>query len=361
MNSRGLSVGRPYQQRGVALIIALLVVALAAALSVGLSRDFDLNLRRSANTFIADQSWAYLRGAEELAFLSLQIDFDSDAAQESPRDDLNEVWAQQAAPYALDEGGWLSGGLEDLQGRFNLNLLGAPSPANAVGAARFDPAQQMFIRLLQALEGVEVDEYEATRLTEAIADWIDSDDEPRLNGAESSFYGGLTPAYRAANAEMQSVSELRAIANMRPEVYLALRPFVTVWPANPVAINIHTAPLPILRAINSSGDLQPLSVDAGQSLLEQRDDVGFESVAELFKASAFNGIAEESLTPTASLLGTTTSYFLLTSSVEIADRVQRLYSVLHRQERDISVLQRENAALYDISVSSATTANESTP
>lgn len=361
MNFQGASMTSRGSQRGVALVIALLVVALAAALSVGLSRDFDLNFRRSANTFIADQSWAYLRGAEELAFLALQIDFDADATQESPRDDLNEVWAQQAAPYALDEGGWLSGSLEDLQGRFNLNLLSAPAPANAAGAARFDPAQQMFIRLLQALEGVEVDEFEATRLTEAVADWIDSDDEPRLNGAEASFYANTTPAYRAANAEMQSISELRAIANMRPEVYLALRPFVTVWPTNPVAINIHTAPLTILRAINSSGDLQPLSVEAGQSLLEQRNDVGFESVAELFKAPGFNGIAAESLTPMSSLLGTTSSYFLLTSSVEIADRVQRLYSVLHRQERDISVLQRENAALYDLSSSSITTANESTP
>jgi general secretion pathway protein K len=44
----------------------------------------------------------------------------------------------------------------------------------------------VFIRLLQALEGPQVTEYEAIAITDSIGDWIDSDDEPRLNGAEAS-------------------------------------------------------------------------------------------------------------------------------------------------------------------------------
>ena len=55
------------KQRGAALVIALLVFALAAALMVGVQRDFNLQLQRSTNTFFAEQGWSFLLGAETLA------------------------------------------------------------------------------------------------------------------------------------------------------------------------------------------------------------------------------------------------------------------------------------------------------
>ena len=42
------------KQQGAALVIALLVFALAAALMVGVQRDFNLQLQRSTNTFFAE-------------------------------------------------------------------------------------------------------------------------------------------------------------------------------------------------------------------------------------------------------------------------------------------------------------------
>ena len=111
------------QQRGAALVVALLIFAVAAALMVGLQRDFTLHAQRAANAFVQEQGWQYLLGAEDLAAIALRLDGEQDAAREQPRDDLTELWAQEATPYPLDEGGWLAGQLEDLQGRFNLNNL----------------------------------------------------------------------------------------------------------------------------------------------------------------------------------------------------------------------------------------------
>ena len=365
MNSRrvksskvsGMSFAR---QRGVALVIAMLVFAIAAALLVRIQRDFDLNYRRAANAFVAEQSWSYLRGAEELAFLALRLDYEADTAAEVPRDDLNEFWAQPATPYALDEGGWLMGDLADLQGRFNVNSLSAPTQTGQ-GTAAYDAAQAAFIRLLQALEGVEVDEFEAVRITESVADWLDQDDEPRLNGAESTFYVSQNPSYRPGNGPMISVSELRAVANMRPDVYLALRPHVTVWPLDGTGINIHTATLPVLRALNLDGSLRPLTLEAGQGLLEERAETGFASLEEFLQLPAFADAQQDERTRINALLTESSSYFLLTSRVEIADREQRMYSVLRRQARDINVLQRESASLYDLAGQAPLPAPEPAP
>ncbi|MEM1404462.1 MAG: type II secretion system minor pseudopilin GspK [Pseudomonadota bacterium] len=337
----------PASQTGVALVIAMLVFAIAAALLVRMQRDFDLNYRRAANAFVAEQSWSYLRGAEELAFVALRLDYEADTAAELTRDDLSEFWAQPSTPYPLDEGGWLMGELTDLQGRFNVNSLSAP-PLTGQGTAAYDAPKATFIRLLQALEGVQVDEFEAVRITESVADWLDQDDEPRLNGAESSFYVSQTPSYRPGNGPMTSASELRAVANMRPEVYLALRPHVTVWPLDGSGINIHTATLPVLRSMNLDGSLRPLSSEAGQSLLEARAEGGFENLEEVLQLPAFAGAQEDERARMNALLTEASSFFLLTSRVEIADREQRMYSVLRRQARNINVLQRENASLYDL-------------
>ncbi|WP_439105941.1 type II secretion system minor pseudopilin GspK [Congregibacter sp.] len=332
----------PRPQNGVALVVALLVFAICASVLVALQRDFDLSYRRGLNSFVAEQSWAYLRGAEELASLALALDYDADLASDLPRDDLNEIWAQQATPYALDEGGWMFGSLADLQGRFNLNTLGAPPSSDA---ATYTPAQQTFIRLLQALGTPELDEFTAVAISDAVADWIDADDQPRLNGAESAYYVSLQPSYRPGNRPMISASELLAISGMTSEIYQALRPFVTVWPQVPSGINIHTAPLPVLRAVNVDGALQPLSLSDGESLLQVREDTGFASLDAFLQLGVFSGAQTTGI---AALLTESSSYFLLASRVEIADREQRLYSVLRRQSREVDVLQRINASLYDM-------------
>lgn len=333
----GALMGR---QQGIALILALLVLALSTALIVGLERDFTLSYQRASNRHLGEQGWQYLYGAEELASTALRLDFEADVRSERLRDDLSEIWAQQATPYALDEGGWIVGALSDLQGRFNLNSLAAQPPPQQPGqaqTARFSAEQQMFIRLLQALDGLGLSEYEAIVVTESIGDWLDEDDSPRLNGAESSFYSGLQPAYWPGNGPMAAVSELRAVANVSPELYAALEPIVTVWPREPRPLNIHTAAPVLLRALNADGNLQPLSESEGTTLLQLREEGGFVDREDLFAQPVFSGGNFQGL---AALVGESSGYFLLDARVEIAERTQRLYSVLRRDSGRVEVVAR---------------------
>ena len=52
------------RQQGAALIVALLVFAVAAALLVGLQREFTLHMQRGSNYFAMEQGWSYLLGAD---------------------------------------------------------------------------------------------------------------------------------------------------------------------------------------------------------------------------------------------------------------------------------------------------------
>ncbi len=332
-------------QSGAALVVAMLVFALCTALIVAMKSEFDLYYQRGANGVISEQIYAYLRGAEELGSLVLIQDYDEDQLRELPRDDLDELWAQETVPQSLPEGGWWWGELEDLQGRFNLNTLEVradPAVGSQKAGNRFTVAQQQFIRLLKALEEIELSQQDAILITESIGDWQDADSQPRPNGAEDDYYLGKTPAYRAGNRLMSSVSELRLVAYMTPEIYEALLPWVTVLPKTDSRLNILTAPPMVLRSINADDTLQPLSVEDGLELELHRKSGEIGSVEDFFQHPVFEG---KTTTKIMQELGLSSSYFLLSAEAKVADRTLRLYSVLERRDRLILALGRASGSL----------------
>jgi len=371
MCCRPLNPSRP--QRGAALIIAMLVFALSATLLVALQREFSLALQRGTNQLFSEQAWAYLIGAEELAKLALQADHLLDARSATAADHLGELWAQPATPYPLDAGGWMTGQLTDLQGRINLNMLvsdpvtqsppsggegvsdGGSESASAgvesepvsqsrqqnesVGqvsgdeAGRWTPTQKLLIRLLQALNEASLPLDEAMALTEAISDFIDPDTNRRRDGAEANEYRYADFPYFPANRALASVSELRSVRGMTPEIYEALAPLVTVWPERNTRLNILTAPLPVLRTLNADDQWAPLPVIDAERWVESRREGGIAQVADLLADPILAGRPSAELQ---SLLDIRSDWFLLDASVELLDRQRHLFTVLHR-ETDMAV------------------------
>jgi general secretion pathway protein K len=72
---------------------------------------------------------------------------------------------------------------------------------------------------------------EAVRLSDAMADWIDSDERPAPNGAEDDVYRAGPVPYRPPNRLIGDVSELRAVRGMTPVLYQRLRPWLCALPA----------------------------------------------------------------------------------------------------------------------------------
>src|SRR5205823_3928066 len=53
-------------------------------------------------------------------------------------------------------------------------------------------------------------------IADAIVDWIDADDDPRANGAESDTYSGL--GYRCKNGPLDSLGELLYVRGVTPDL-----------------------------------------------------------------------------------------------------------------------------------------------
>jgi type II secretory pathway component PulK len=92
-------------------------------------------------------------------------------------------------------------GLMDESGKININAM-----------MQLDPSGTILYTLLMALPNMTDD------VANAIIDWVDADDTPRGNGAESDYYGGLTPPYQAKNGPLDSIEELLFVRGVTPQL-----------------------------------------------------------------------------------------------------------------------------------------------
>lgn len=214
-------LGSARRQRGVALIVAVLVLALASLLLLSLLDTGELAQARTRNQLRAEQSWQLQLGLEAWAAQILR----EDARLEPNVDSAQDLWAQPLPPLEIP-GGRISGRLRELGGCFNVNGLlrdGEPQPREL----------ERFERLLRVL-GI-------NPLVAAQAlDWIDPDLQTSPGGAEDGQHAGLMPPRRTANRPMAHVSELRLLPALDAEAWRRLQPHVCALP-EPTPTNLNTA------------------------------------------------------------------------------------------------------------------------
>jgi general secretion pathway protein K len=313
------------KQRGVALIIALILVALAAILATKLTFDGFLERRRAIGVLAAEQALQFGMGAEALAADALAQDL-----QNNQMTTLTGAWAQPTQPLPITpqddpEGepiGTLQGELEDMQGRFNLNNLGLLTPGtgpqgSSTATTEDAEALAQFQRLL-VLVGVE------PKWAALARDWLDADDIPgNPDGAEDQIYTSQNPPYRAGNWPMLSPSELMNLPGFGADRYRKIAPYVTALPTltgRATTINICTAPAPVLESMadNLSGEY------SAEALANGRKSGCFPPL------DAFTNILGKSAGTLRGRYDTKSQYFRLTTRVTLGTTEFTLYSLLSR-------------------------------
>jgi general secretion pathway protein K len=295
----------PQAQRGIALLVAILLVALGTILAAAVGYENAMSARRGMSTYAFDQALLVQEGAEALAAYGLR-----EALRADPQHTYaSEGWAAPVGPYEVVPGVMLTAQLEDMQGRFNLNNLvkedGTPDPVQ-VGA---------FQQLLMML-GLE------PKWAGYMVDWIDRDIVPQVpDGAEDSVYMGQTPPYRTPNRYITSSSELLALPGFGRDRFLKIEPFVTALPWG-TRLNICTAPGPVLDAfaghIDFSGDPDGLAKNRAAA-------PGCFPAPSDYQA-AFND--QNTWRNVSAVVQQTSSYFRLTSFITIGSTEFNLYSLL---------------------------------
>jgi general secretion pathway protein K len=294
----------PRAQRGVALLVAILLLAFGTILAAAIAYENAMTFRRGAATYAFDQALLVQEGAEALAAYGLRLAQKSDPQHTY----ASEGWAQPLGPLEIVPGVMLTAQLEDLQGRFNLNNLvkqdGTPDPV----------AVTAFQQLLVAV-GLE------PKWAGYMVDWIDRDIVPSVpDGAEDSVYMGQTPPYRTPNRYITSASELLALPGFGHDRYLALAPYVTALPYG-VKLNVCTANPLVLDAFLGHGDF---SSDV-EGLAKHRAT----ATGCFPKLSDYQAAADSATwSRISSKLQMTSSYFRLTSLITIGSTEFNLYSLL---------------------------------
>ena len=80
------------------------------------------------------------------------------------------------------------------------------------------------------------------------------------------------------------------------------------------------------------------------ALAQYREETGFADINDFLANPVFEG-RRERMAEVKGLLGQNTEYFLLDAVAEVAGRNMRLYSVLHRHNRQIDTLIRSAGSL----------------
>lgn len=306
------------RQRGVALIIALVLMALATILAVKVGFGGYVERKRTLAMLTAEQAYQFAMGAEALAADVLAQD-----AQNTKTDTLAEPWAQTPQPIPLrppndPEGeplGTLQGSLQDEQGRFNLNNL-LISDNN--DASKPDPDQLALFKRI--LDKAQMDE----KWADLIRDWIDADSEVSFpDGAEDAVYSSQDPPYLTGNWPMVSTSELLSLPGFGLANYQRLAPFVTALPPG-TTINVCTAPGLVLDGITGNDEFAK-----NADFLDKNR----RSASGCFpgKEALLRDTPEAQRSKVDKLLSEKSDYFRLTTIVTLGTAEFTLYSLLSRK------------------------------
>lgn len=163
-------------------------------------------------------------------------------------------------------------------GKFNINRILMQDDRNLL--------QNMFIDW-----GLEIDE--AAALADALADWVDANDEASLNGAEVDFYEEMGRTNQPFNRPFYDLDEMRLVRGM--DLIEALRPdwrqWFTVWSGGGLDVNEASAEMIAVAAEVGieEADIIPEMVRGPDMERDTEDDTPFQSPQEALALIGVDG------------------------------------------------------------------------
>lgn len=307
--------GMRLAQRGVVLISALIIMALATVVAAAIFFDTGLTGRRAIANFGMEQALLLAQGAEALAAQALRDD-------QNQTDTPGESWAQAVDPVEVDTGVVLEARLYDRSGRFNINsLVNADSTQN-------ENAVKVFGRLLE-LKGL------PRGCADMVVDWIDADTLPSPDGGEDGTYVSRMPPHRAANITITSTSELLQLPCFTAEAYELVRPHIVALPGSVRTINVCMADGIVLDALYGAhtSDIQHVEYSTldPRELEERRAGSGCYPQRSVLTQGQQ---AMQQLTTERS------SWFMLETWVTVGTAQFALYSLMQRENNQVRTVSR---------------------
>jgi len=219
-------------EKGAALIIVLGLVAVISGWAAAAAYEDMLSLRRAENMVVSVKAELACLSALALAKAVLKQD-----AKDGGTDSLDDDWAQSSVPFPIDDG-LVTGEVVDANRYLNLNDLVDKNGKAVLPMVK--AAKRLFV-----IKGLD------DGLVDALVDWMDVDDLPYgPSGLEDLAY--YAKDYRAKNAALDRLDELRLIEGFDKPVMDALKDDVVVWSVSTdiySKVNINTVQGDVLLAM----------------------------------------------------------------------------------------------------------------
>lgn len=245
--------------KGGALLTALFIMTLVAIVATAMSTRLQLDIYRTRLVVTHDKLYLASQGVSFWAFDELGDK--RNAFTKVDAQGMVDVFPKDMATIYPQVK--LSGGLYDLQSKFNLNNL---------TDKKYTP---VFINLIGRIYSG-INNTEKMDLAQAVKNWISNYDLSQGKDSYTSYYLAQNPGYYPSRQLMKSVSEFRLIKDVTAPMYLAFEPFITTLPET-TAININTAPKKLLRALGngmSEAQANELIMARGENGIKNMKDIG---------------------------------------------------------------------------------------
>jgi general secretion pathway protein K len=313
-----LKFGSHYNNRGIALITVILIVAILMAVAIELNRSSRADIYDAAN----------LSDGIKLTYIAKSGFYGAAALLSNSNNDyitLRDDWAKadllSEKSTSLFTDGYFIATVEDEAGKIPLNKL--------VNGNEYNPdIKEILIRLLGQPE-FGLDERKAAEIVDAIKDWIDADNVTTGYGAETSYYTSLDPPYEAKNAPLDCIEELLMVKGITNEIFNgtkekpALAGYVTA--DSDGAININTAPKMVLRA---------LSAEISAELADKMDEYRRKEGNDLSSPQWYKQVpGMENVTIKPGLITVKSNYFKIISVGKMKNMARSLSGVVKRSEQ----------------------------
>lgn len=335
-----------HRQQGVALITALFIFSLVAIAAVAMADRQALDIRRTENLLHYDQAYMYAMGGEKWAIQVLaELDEDKKVDTLDPEQD---PWLNQLPPVPV-EGGSISGFIRDVSARFPLNNL-----VDEKGERRdvYVKAFQRFVDYMTSGDNCGDQSSFNPELSHVVLDWIDGNEQVEVGGAEDLVYLSRNRPHRTANQAMASITELRALNNLIAEEYNCFvgngqnPPLVNAIKSSEVAINVNTAPPEVIQSLHPEIDdtiLAALTEGRQESPWKKPEDFEDDLKEELGLKE--EGVEADKVTAfedhmKSLYLSVNSQYFEVTSIAQIGRMQLSLQSLLKRDDKKVTVIQR---------------------
>lgn len=265
-------------ERGVVLLVVLFFSLLLTSSIATFMRRATMDTMVARNREAVSRAEAVARGGVRLATALLVLDRNQEEVEGVRRDTQRDAWAPlRYSEVVTPDGASLRVLVEDTSSRLNLNALF--NPVDGTARSQTEP-------FLEALLGKVIDEmqvpaqdklYDPAELAENLIDWVDADELRQRGGPEDAYYQEQELPYRAANAPLMSVDQLRMVEGFDDALVEALRPYVTVYPfVLGKGVNVNTAPPHVLALLffDDGVDLRMAGEDEVRAILKIHEDGG---------------------------------------------------------------------------------------